>query len=88
MTLIQVDPFSKPIRLVERSKAGQIVELSLSERFFFLPPCVRLLEELSMSSLLEYFLSLIISDSESFTFIRGRVNPVLTYFMKPMLDSR
>ena len=81
-SVFQTNTFGGKIK--GRANSGIVIIWTI----FFLPPFVRLLEELSMSSLLEYFLSLIISDSESFTFIRGRVNPVLTYFMKPMLDSR
>ena len=56
--------------------------------FFFVPSGFRLLEELSKVSLLEYYFNVVLSDSESFTFIRAlitrflavewRVNQVLT----------
>ena len=66
--------------------------------FFWVPPGVHLLEELSMISLLEYSFNVVMSDSESFTFTRAmitrllavewRVNPMLTYLRNPMLAPR
>ena len=76
----------KPIHLVKRSNAGKTIELLFSGRFF--SSGFRLLEELSKVSLLEYSINVVLSDSESFTFIRAlitrflvvewRVNQVLT----------
>ena len=70
MVVTRADPFPKPIRLVERSKVGKTIELLLSERLFFVPSGFLLLEELSVSSLFEYSYIVLISDSESYSFIR------------------
>ena len=61
---------SETIRLVERSKAEKTMELSLTKRFF-IPSGFHLLEKLSLSSLFDSSFSVVISDSENFTFIRA-----------------
>ena len=96
--MTRADPFPKPIHLAKWSNAGNSMELSFSIRFFFVPSGVRLLEEFLVVSLLEYSFNVVMSDSESFTFMRAlitrflavewRVEPVLTYLRNPILTSR
>ena len=67
------DSFPKPIRLMERSNAGNTMELSFSGRSSPPPSGVRLFEELSVISSLDYSFNVLMSDSESFTFMRALI---------------